>query len=117
QDSPFLQRVFGNDHRAGRRVELTSCLEQHVAHEAMKVRLTGEALEIAADNGVRLRQFGDLLFGSALPGASDVIYQALPVEGRTDDTGRGLQGWQLREVDRPALLGVVETNNAGEFPT
>src|SRR5262249_19133245 len=83
EDPPLLQRVLGNDHRSGGGIELARRLEQHVAHEAVEIGLTGQPLEVAADNGIRLGKLGDLLLGSALTLTTHVINQPLPLPTAT----------------------------------
>ena len=85
-----------DDHRAGCRIELTGRLQQHVAQEAVQVRLARQTLEVAADDGVGLRQFRHALLRGALALPSHVVDEALPMEGRADDARRVLERGKLR---------------------
>ncbi len=92
KNTPLLQGVFGNYHRSGGGVELTRGFQEHVSHEATQVGLTRETLEIAADHGIGLREFGYALLRRTFALTADVIYQSFPVQCGADYAGGGLKG-------------------------
>ncbi len=95
EDAPLLQRMLCDDDRAGGGVELARRLEEDVPHEASKVWLAREALEVAADDCIGLGQLSHTFFSGSLPLAANVVHQPFAVQGCTDDAGGGLQGRQL----------------------
>ena len=115
RDPPLLQAVLRNDHRARCRIELPCRFQQHVAEEAVQVRLARQALEVAADDGVCFRQLRDALLRRALALPPHVVDEALPMEGRADDAGRVLERGKLGGIDRATLAGVVEADDADEL--
>ena len=114
-DAPLLHRVLKNDHHTGDRIELTARFEQHVAHEAVQVGFAGEALEVAANHGVRLGEFGDALLGRVLAFAAHVVHETFTVPGSADDPRRSLKSRELRGVDGTMLARVVESHYADEL--
>ena len=114
-DAPLLQRILAHHDIARARPELPRRLEQHVAHEAVQVGLTGEALEVATDHRVRLGKLGDALLGGALALAAHVIDQPLAMERRADHPGRGLERGELGGVDGALAARVVESHDAVEL--
>ena len=86
-----------------------------MAHEAVQVGLAGEALEVAADHGVRLGELGDALLGGVLALAAHVVDETLAVQGGADDARRGLKSGELGGVDGAMLARVVEAHHADEL--
>ena len=80
-----------------------------------QVGLAGQALEVAADDGVGLGQLRHALLGGVLALAAHVIDEAFAVQRGADHAGGGLQGRQFRGVDRAVLAGIVEAHHADEL--
>jgi hypothetical protein len=103
-----------HDDVAGGRVELARGFQQHVAEEVAGVGFLGQALEVAADDGIGLRQFRHALLGGLLRARGARLDEPLAVQARADDAGGGFERGDFGRIDRPALAGIVESQRTEE---